>query len=115
MAEFHVGDPVSVLYAGSPKSFIVKAITVDGRGERLYSGDGQGWTPESRLDYDLTPEQKDAWHSLERGIWNLELAAEALPGLVKTVNERGLPPSVFFSLKKRIAEAILTVGRTPVG
>jgi len=109
MAEFHVDDQVFVILAGKPISGkITKVSMMSGSGgmERLYQLDNGSWWPESRLDYDLTAEQKTLLEEGERLTWELFAAAKDADKFWHKAKDGGVPPALLAAFRRKIQEIV---------
>lgn len=109
--EFHVGDKVCVTLAGRYMSGTVTDIfrpqPLSGPEKiTMYQLDDGPWWPESRLDYDINPEQKVLVEQGERVTWELFAAAKDADAFWLKAKERGLPPALLAAYRRKIRQII---------
>ncbi len=108
MANFHIGDKVCVLYKGAVQSGTITDIVPGQPPESgLYQLDGEGpYWDSSRLDYDITEEQKVLLQEGERVTWELFAAAKDADRFWLKAKDGGVPPTLLAAYRRKIQEIV---------
>lgn len=101
MAEFHIGDKVCVVFQGKYIPFKVTKIQLASDGTAVYAGQDTVYYPEERLDYDITPEQKEWLINAELRLQALSQGVLDTHGFAAEVERMRLPPSLMKQLITR--------------
>lgn len=100
MPEFHIDDPVVNIFTGD--SFTIKGVLKEAKG-MLYCGERVGWTLESDLDHDFSPEVKAKLAPVDAELHSVRVATLALKDEVTELRKH-FNDAIPFYIKEGITE-----------